>query len=59
MINEYELSAMRKSFRQPNAIWDSAFRQYNEAHPKDRPLGLKCASCYFKVFKWHKERLGL
>lgn len=57
MINEYELHAMKKSFKQPNEIWKAAFKQYNESHAPERPLTLNCAPCYFKVFKWHKERL--
>lgn len=57
MINRYELHAMQKSFKQPNEIWKAAFKEYNEAHPYERPLTLNCVPCYFKVYKWHKNRL--
>lgn len=49
---------MQKSFKQPTSIWEAAFRQYNEAHADTRPLNMNCAPCYFKVFKWHRDRLA-
>lgn len=35
-------------------LWTRAFDEYNEDHPKDRPLGLHCRSCYMKVFSYLK-----
>lgn len=31
-------------------LWMRAFQEYNNDHPLNRPLGLKCRSCYMKVY---------
>lgn len=39
-----------------HGLWARAFDEYNEDHPKDRPLGLHCRSCYMKVYKHLKTK---
>lgn len=37
-------------------LWQRAFTEYNFDHPKDRPLGLHCRSCYMKVYTHLKQK---
>jgi hypothetical protein len=58
-----ELKTMRQTWmrgfrqisRSDKDIWQKAFDEYNSDHPKDRPLGLHCLSCYRKVLAYLKN----
>lgn len=54
-----EISRLKKTFRTPTELWKRAFIEYNEFQIKTggHGLSMNCASCWFKVLKFHEEKV--
>lgn len=58
-VNKMELQILKDDFGKRTNLWQTAFDEYNDHQISigGRKLSMNCRSCWFKVLKFHEERL--
>lgn len=51
-----DLKILKNTFGQKTKQWEIAFDEYNSV-PEHRKFSMNCRSCWFKVLKWHEEKI--
>jgi len=50
-----EIEMLKKTFSQKTELWNQAFEEYNHNHAIR--LHMLCRSCWFKVLKYHEQKI--
>lgn len=52
-----EIKQLNKDFGKPTELWKRAFEEHNNQNPLSHKYSMNCRSCWYKVFKWHEDRI--
>jgi hypothetical protein len=54
------LQILKDDFGKPTHTWQTAFKEYNDHQEKTggRKLSMNCRSCWFKVLKYHENKVS-